>query len=250
MTLMIGLLGAVTRAAAPNPAVVTLSGDRQVLRLYGARGQRPAIVSSGDGGWVHLAPHVAESLAASGYFVVGFDVKAYLSGFTSRQGAVHTGQVPADYERLIDFAQRGSSIKPILVGVSEGAGLSVLAATGAHVKSAIGGVLALGLPDTNELGWRWQDAVIYLTHGIPHEPTFSTASIAAQVSPVPLAVIHSTADEYVPMREVQHVVDLAGEPKRLWLVRASDHRFSHSLAELDRRVLEAIDWIDGLQTGH
>jgi type IV secretory pathway VirJ component len=41
------------------------------------------VISSGDGGWLHLGPHVAEVLAASGYFVVGFDVKAYLSGFTS-----------------------------------------------------------------------------------------------------------------------------------------------------------------------
>jgi type IV secretory pathway VirJ component len=28
-------------------------------------------VSSGDGGWIHLAPHVAEVLAAKGFFVVG-----------------------------------------------------------------------------------------------------------------------------------------------------------------------------------
>ena len=33
------------------------------------------IISSGDGGWIHLGPHVAEVLAAKGYFVVGFDAK-------------------------------------------------------------------------------------------------------------------------------------------------------------------------------
>ena len=36
--------------------------------VYGTRGGAPVIVSSGDGGWVHLAPHVAEVLAAKGYF--------------------------------------------------------------------------------------------------------------------------------------------------------------------------------------
>ena len=45
----------------------------------------PVIVSSGDGGWIHLGPHVAEVLAAKGFFVVGFDVKAYLESFTSGQ---------------------------------------------------------------------------------------------------------------------------------------------------------------------
>ena len=53
--------------------------------------------------------------------------------------------------------------KPILIGVSEGAGLSVLAATDAQTKALIGGVIGLGLPDMNELGWRLKDS-IYLCH--------------------------------------------------------------------------------------
>src|SRR4029453_2997655 len=62
---------------------VTIRGQTQSLHLYGTRGGSPIIVSSGDGGWLHLGPHVAEVLAAQGFFVVGFDVKAYLEGFTT-----------------------------------------------------------------------------------------------------------------------------------------------------------------------
>jgi len=47
--------------------------------LYGARGGPVAVVASGDGGWVHLAPEVAELLSARGWFVVGLDSKAYLA---------------------------------------------------------------------------------------------------------------------------------------------------------------------------
>jgi fermentation-respiration switch protein FrsA (DUF1100 family) len=144
---------------------------------------------------------------------------------------------------LADFAARGSRQKPILIGVSEGAGLSVLAATDPATKAAIGGVLGLGLPDLNELGWRWKDALIYVTHGVPHEPTFSTATLASQVAPTPLAAIHSTQDEFVPLTEAQRVLAGAREPKRLWVVRASDHRFSDNLAEFDQRLLEALAWI-------
>ena len=36
----------------------------------------------------------------------------------------------------------------------------------------------------------------------------------------------------------------AQEPKRLWVVKASDHRFSDNLKEFDRRLLEAIAWIN------
>ena len=71
---------------------------------------------------MHLAPHVAEVLAAKGYFVVGFDVKAYLEGFTSGKTTLRTDDEPSDYKVLAEFAARGTTSKPILIGVSEGAG--------------------------------------------------------------------------------------------------------------------------------
>ena len=202
------------------------------------------IVSSGDGGWMHLAPHVAEVLASCGYFVVGFDVKAYLSSVTAvDNGGVRPMDEPADYRVLVDFAARGSTRRPILIGVSEGAGLSVLAASDAGLKQRVAGVVGLGLPDTNELGWHWTDTLIYLTHGIPHEPTFQTTKLIGGVAPLPLAMIHSTRDEYVPLPEAEQVFAAAQEPKRLWIVNAVNHRFSNNLAEFDRRLLEALVWI-------
>jgi fermentation-respiration switch protein FrsA (DUF1100 family) len=127
--------------------------------------------------------------------------------------------------------------------VSEGAGLSVLAACDPAAKSAMAGVLGLGLPDINELAWRWKDAVIYVTHRVPNEPTFRASSIVNCMTPVPLAAIHSTGDEFVALADVQRVLDAAREPKKLWVVNASDHRFTSNLAEFDRRLLEALSWI-------
>ena len=220
-----------------------IRGHTQSLRLYGSRGRPPVIVSSGDGGWIHLGPHVAETLAANGFFVVGFDVKAYLESFTSGNVTLLPEDEPGDYKALADFAARGSTQKPILIGASEGAGLSVLAATDPQTQRSIAGVIGLGLPDINELGWRWKDSLIYVTHGIPKEPTFSATGIVARLSPTPIAAIHSTHDEFVPLSTVQTVIDAAKEPKKLWIVKASDHRFSDNLAEFDRRLLEAIGWI-------
>ena len=222
---------------------VTIRSHVQTVTLYGRRGGRPIIVSSGDGGWVHLAPHVAEFLGTQGFFVVGFDTKAYLESFTAGRSTLTPQDEPGDYRVLADFAAQGATAKPILVGVSEGAGLSLLAATDPATKRAIAGVIGLGLPNINELGWRWKDALIYVTHGVPNEPTFSTASLADRVSPIPLAAIHSTRDEFVPLAEVQRVLDAAKQPKRLWIVNASDHRFSDNLPEFDRRLLDAIAWV-------
>lgn len=220
-----------------------MRGHAQSLRLYGRRGGPPVVVSSGDGGWIHLGPHVAEVLAAKGCFVVGFDVKAYLESFTSGKVTLRPEDEPGDYKVLADFAARGATQKPVLIGVSEGAGLSVLAAADPQTKRSVAGVLGLGLPDLNELGWRWKDVLIYLTHGVPKEPTFRAAAIVNRISPTPLGLIHSTHDEFVPLSEVQKVLDAAKEPKKLWVVKASDHRFSDNLAEFDRRLIEAMAWV-------
>ena len=230
-------------AQSQTTETITIRGHAQLLRLYGARGGPPVIVSSGDGGWIHLGPHIADVLASRGFFVVGFDVKAYLESFTSGKVTLRPEDEPGDFKALADFAARGASQKPVLVGVSEGAGLSVLAATDPQTKRSIAGVLGVGLPDLNELGWRWRDSLIYVTHGVPKEPTFRAAAVVDRVAPTPFAAIHSTRDEFVSVADIRRVFDAAKEPKRLWIVKASDHRFSDNLAEFDRRLAEAIAWV-------
>jgi hypothetical protein len=222
----------------------SLRGVSQTLHLYGARGGKVAIVTSGDGGWVHLGPDVAVFLAGEGYTVVGFDAKAYLSSFTSKSGPLGVEDVLRDYGVLVEYAANGAPGRPLLVGVSEGAGLSVLAATAPEVRSRILGVVALGLPDKNELGWRWRDSIIYVTKKTPDEPTFSAREVVGRVSPVPLAALHSTHDEFVALPEIRGILSQAREPSRLWVIEAADHRFSDNQPELQRRLKEAIAWIE------
>ena len=232
-----------TLPVAPHSDTVVLRGRPQIVHVYGERGGTPVIVSSGDGGWMHLGPHVAETLAARGFFVVGFNVKAYLESFTKDAHTLGVAEVPNDYLSLVEYASRGSGVRPILIGVSEGAGLSVLAAVDPDMQRRIAGVVALGLPDRNELGWRWKDSLIYVTHGVPNEPTFSASDLVGKLTPVPLAAIHSTSDEFVPESDVRKLMARASEPKRLWMVTASDHRFSGNVPEFDRRLLESIEWV-------
>ena len=248
--LLVSWCGADAPAAADvlqTRETLTIRGRPQVLHLYGSRGGQPIIVASGDGGWIHLGPHVAEVLAAKARFVVGFDVKSYLESFTG-EGGLRPQDVAGDYRALTEFAARGSTEKPILIGVSEGAGLAVLAASDESLKRTIAGVVALGLPDRNELAWRWKDSLIYVTHRAPNEPMFSTSAIIDRVAPVPLAAIHSTRDEFVPLTEARELLDRASPPKRLWVIDASDHRFSDKQSEFDQRLLEAITWIETART--
>ncbi len=231
------------RNPAPVSDSIAIRGHPQSLHNYGTRGSMAVIVSSGDGGWIHLGPQVAEFLSSKGYFVVGFDAKTYLESFTTGKSTLRPQDEPGDYRLLVNYAARGSVGKPILIGVSEGAGLSVLAATDPQTKPLIAGVIALGLPDMNELGWRLKDSIIYLTHAVPNEPLFSVAAMVKKVSPVPLAAIHSTHDEFVPLAEVQRLIQTAATPKKLWVINATDHRFTGNIVEFDQRLLEAMEWV-------
>jgi type IV secretory pathway VirJ component len=243
VALCLATAGVLPPAEAPATATLTLRGRPQTLRVYGAQGGPVAIVASGDGGWIHLGPDVAEYLSGKGWRVVGFDSKAYLSSFTSRQSTLGPADVAADFAVLADHARAGAARLPVLVGVSEGAGLAVLAATDASVKARIAGIVGLGLPDRCELAWRWKDSLIYLTKGVPKEPIFSTAEVIERVAPLPVVAIHSTRDEFVPVDDVRRVMARAGQPSRLWLVEAENHRFSGNTGEFQRRLLQALDWI-------
>jgi alpha/beta superfamily hydrolase len=115
--------------------------------------------------------------------------------------------------------------------------------TSEATKSQAAGVIALGLPDQAELGWRFRDSVIYITKGVPREPLFSTADVVGKVAPLPLVAIHSTHDEFVPVEEVQRVMAKALEPKQLWLIEAENHRFGGKEQALQQKLLEAVQWV-------
>ncbi len=243
ITAMALLLYATAHGFAESSMTVNLRGKDQTLHLYGDNRNPPLILSSGDLGWAGLVVHVAEFLSARGYYIIGFNTKAYLTSFTTRASALDSQDVPRDYRSLIDIAAKGSQSRPLLAGISEGAGLSVLASTDPGVKNAIQGVLALGLPDENELGWKWQDFTIWITKKIPDEPSFRVRDIIDKVAPTPLAEIHSTHDEFLPLEAAKALLAKGGEPKKMWIVEASNHRFSSNRDELDRCMLEALDWI-------
>jgi len=241
--LAILLLAAAPCVSAQTTERFALRGRPQELHILGPEQGPPALVSSGDGGWIHLGPRVGDLLAARGYSVVGFDVKHYLSSFTQEGKTLATSDVSADYRTLVENARRGRDARVILVGVSEGAGLSVLAASDRTLAPLLEGVVALGLPASNELGWRFCDSLIYFTKKTPKEPTFRTSDYLGALADVPLAALHSTHDEYVALEEVQRLMAQPGGRKRLWVVPAENHAFQGDNGFFERSLNEALGWI-------
>jgi dienelactone hydrolase len=203
------------------------------------------LMGSGDVGWVGLAVDMSEFLAAKGYTVVGINVRQYLGAFTSGKVTLKTDEPPADYLALFHFLEARKLItRPVFVaGVSEGAALAVLAGASAQNRAWVNGVLTMGLPPSAELGWRWTDFTSWITKKDSNEPMFSPKEFVPAIAPLPLFMIQSTTDEYVSESDYRTFERVAREPKKLVLIKASNHRFTDRREELQSEVMNGIAWM-------
>ena len=240
-------LGAQTRAAFGEKLTLQVRTKPLTLTIY-----RPAtppkgtvFMGSGDAGWVGLAVRMSEFLVEQGYVVVGINVREYLSSFTA--GALHVTIEDArtDYRTMAEFAAaQGLVHHPVLLsGVSEGAALAVVAAGDPKNRGWADGVVAMGLPASAELAWRWIDFGALITRRDPNEPSFSPHEYVGAVSPLPLAMIQSSTDEYATDADRARLLAAANPPKKMVMIDAANHRFTDKLPELRTELLAAIGWV-------
>jgi len=244
------LVAAVVRAdAAPAPLrlAVPIRGRTIELMVYRPAGppRGTILMGSGDVGWVGLGVTMAGFLADQGYVVAGINVRQYLSAFTAGKAHLGEGDVPADYRAMADrLRAEGLLVPPVIAsGVSEGAALAVLAAASPPNHAWLQGVITMGLPAIAELAWRWSDFTSWITKSDAKEPSFAAGDYVAGIAPLPLVMIQSTHDEYVPEADYRRLEATAQEPKKLVLIDASNHRFTDKRSELQRAYLDALDWI-------
>ena len=233
---------------------VSVRGRTLTLTLYRPASAAPPrgtiVMGSGDVGWVGLAVTMAEELSAQGYVVAGINVRQYLSSFTSGKSHLQPGDVPGDYLVFRDtLKQKGALVRPVVLsGMSEGAALAVLAASDPKNHDWIDGVITMGLPPTAELAWRWTDMGAWITKRDADEPSFAPVDVIATVSPVPLYLIQSSKDEYVPKAAYERLNATAREPKKLVLIEASNHRFTDKRAELRAAYSAGLAWVTQRQS--
>jgi type IV secretory pathway VirJ component len=242
------LTGVSTAGAASTDRLdVTVRGRTITLTVYKPKAAPlgTILMGSGDVGWVGLAVSMAEELSAQGYLVIGVNVRQYLAAFTSGKDHAQARDVPGDYRVLVDrLRERQLLVRPlILSGVSEGAALAVLAASDPGNHTWIDGVVTVGLPATAELAWRWADLWAAAMKRDADEPSFTITDVLPAVSPLPLYMIQSRTDEYVPPADYEKFRAVAKEPKQLVLIDASNHRFTDRRAELSKAFSAGLEWI-------
>ena len=234
-------------AATPLRVDVPLRGKTMSVMVYRPAGTAKGtiIMGSGDVGWVGLAVSRAQELASDGYIAVGVNVREYLSAFTAGTTHLSPEDIQRDFGELSRFLRaRGLLVSPVVLsGVSEGAGIVVVAAASPENHAWIAGVITMGLPEMSEIAWRWSDFTSWITKKDASEPSVRATEFVGRVAPVPLAMIQSSKDEYVPEADYRAIERAAQSPKMLTLIPASNHRFTDRIPELRRAYAAALSWI-------
>jgi type IV secretory pathway VirJ component len=242
--------GADARAA--ERVDMPLRGHTMALSIYRPSGATKGtiIMGSGDVGWVGLAVARAQDLSATGYVVVGLNVREYLGAFTSRNAHLQPRDIQNDFGQLAGFLRARGLLTPpvILSGVSEGAGVAVVAAAARENHEWVSGVITMGLPQISEIAWRWTDFTAWITKKDADEPSVRAVDFLPDIAPVPLVMIQSMKDEYVSESDYRAMEQAARSPRRQMLIPAGNHRFTDRIAELRRAYAEALDWIAAQNT--
>lgn len=238
----------VARAPVTRPPIadtsLELNGFPLVLHvapgLAGLRG-RLLVYATGDGGWRGKDRDVFRHLAAWGYQGVGFSAPDYLKHLPGSDGTATPAHIGNDYSRIVARAREalglGSDVGVTLVGVSRGADLAVVAAGQPAVRDELDGVVVMGLTREEEYVRRRR-----ATSALELYPYLSRLGL------VPLSVIQSTRDTYLPAADARTLFG-PDEPRRvLHAIEARNHSFGGARDRLYESLHESLDWVGELRS--
>ena len=69
------------------------------------------------------------------------------------------------------------------------------------------------------------DAIIYITHGTPHEKVFDAHQYLKKLKQTPIVFLNATNDKNAPFREAQSLYEATPGAKHFYAVKASGHHF-------------------------
>jgi pimeloyl-ACP methyl ester carboxylesterase len=225
------------------------------LELRLSTPQRPVhsdvlvLYSTGDGGWRPLDESFIEWISSWGYPVAGFSAKNYLKNLRYYSKTTTPQRLVRDFELIMDAAcqQLGlrQDIPVILVGMSRGAGLSVVAAGQAELRPRLTGVVAVALTKEEEHVVHYRQKTAGQQPGAPERELveIKTYEYLTRLAPVPLMVIQSTRDRYVPASSARKLFGEDTEFRRFVPVESANHSFSGGTDILFRETEAALEWV-------
>jgi pimeloyl-ACP methyl ester carboxylesterase len=237
------------RRAVPPPftRTVTLYGHPLALHLATlGSGHEPLLVfATGDGGWRGYDLDTYRHLVSWGYPVAGFSAPEYIKYLRGEDETTTPGRLATDYALIIELAKRelrlDAETPVILVGISRGAGLAVVAAGQRLLRSGLAGVLAVALT-------REEEHVRF--RRLRRSPDASGASLMLQtydylpnLAAVPIEVIQSTNDRYLPAAQARELFGADNDRRRLVAIDSRNHSFSDARDELYDAMEQSLLWL-------
>ena len=232
----------------PTVADQFVSLNNHSLRLHfenaNAPGGRPLLVyATGDGGMHRKDLDTYRHLAALGDPLVGFDARDYVKHLGGHSPTTTPERLADDYRRIITTARLVLGVddrRPIvLVGVSRGAGLAVVAA--GRLRDTIAGVVAVALTQEEEYV-RW-----YRHLPLPRETRppvmVDVYEYLAQLGDLPIAVVQSTHDHYLPASQAREQFGPDTAYRWFKAIDAANHSFGGARSRMYAAVREAVNWV-------
>lgn len=243
---------AISGCAHPRPAVPDqfVSLHNHSLRLHfdnaGTSASRPLLVyATGDGGMHRKDLDTYRHLAALGDPIVGFDAHDYVKHLGTDSGTTTPERLADDYSRIIERARQALGIDAaravVLIGVSRGAGLAVVAA--GQLREKIAGVVAVALTQEEEYV-RWFRRLPLARDGRA-AVMVDVYEYLAQLGDIPIAVIQSTHDHYLPAAKAREQIGPDTAYRWLQPIDASNHNFGGARRRMYSAIQSALKWIAG-----
>jgi Bacterial virulence protein (VirJ) len=222
------------------------------LRLHFSRGVRGAthpllVYATGDGGWHRKDLAAYHHLVAFGYPTVGFDAHDYVTHLGARPTTT-PGRLAADYERIIAAAKVSLDLPAdypvVLVGVSRGAGLSVVAAGQRTLRPSIAGVLAVALTREEEYVKRFPRLRgRRRARPVAGPEMVEVYDYLPRLAATPIAVVQSTRDHYLPAAAARALFGPDTPYRWFQPIEARNHSFGGGRDQLYDAMERSLRWL-------
>jgi type IV secretory pathway VirJ component len=246
-----GHLASSTDVFTMHREVITVASHPMHIMLVKPASPRPSpvlvVFASGDGGMMGISKAILQHLGDKGYYVAGYSSREALARFRGSGGVANYAAVIAAHVSMNAQAKRALGLPDrtpiIMTGMSRGASMVIVAAGDSTLCPGIAGAVAIAL--TRELDYLHVPKHAGRSRGIKLDKNRKVRTYPAieRLGSIPLAIIQSTNDKYVPSAESRRLLGPDTPTRHLYEVEARNHGFNGGQEALMRDLDDALKWI-------
>jgi len=205
------------------------------------------VFASGDGGLSGISDALLVHIAEQGYRAVGFSSEDAFGTIVESDPTPNYAAARDAFATLVAAAKRALDLPDetpsIAVGMSRGANVVIASAGDPTLRRGIVGAVAIAL--TREFDYLIVRDEAKRLPGVTTDERGRLQTYAAieRLGSIPLAIIQSTNDSYVPSAESRRLLGPDTPTRRLYEVPSANHEFDGGHEALMRDLDDAIAWI-------